>query len=52
MQWIKYAEEPKDPNKFTKEFDRFYSFFAGSYRFLMRIFPVWQHWIKNRFTPY
>ena len=43
---MKYVEEPKDKEKFTAEFDTFYTSFANVYSFALKLFPFWKRWLK------
>ena len=46
-----YTREPLDKEKFTKDFDRFYSRFAVIYGMAVKLFPFWKTWIKKA-LPY
>ncbi|MBI9049083.1 MAG: class I SAM-dependent methyltransferase [Anaerolineaceae bacterium] len=47
MKPIKYTIEPADTKKFTAQFDRFYSLFSGVYTILLKLFPIWNKWIRT-----
>jgi ubiquinone/menaquinone biosynthesis C-methylase UbiE len=40
-----YSSEPEDKAKFTQEYDRFYTQFAGTYNVIVKALPVWKRWI-------
>ena len=42
-----FTSEPIDKEKFTKEFDRFYSRFAVIYDMAVKLFPFWKTWVKK-----
>jgi hypothetical protein len=42
-----YVNKPVDSEKFTREFDHFYSASAGIYSLFTRLFPVWNKWIGS-----
>jgi ubiquinone/menaquinone biosynthesis C-methylase UbiE len=43
---VKYVEEPEDKEKFTAEFDKFYTSFAKLYMLALKIFPFWDRWLS------
>ena len=47
MAYRKYTREPEDKARFTREFDQFYTSFAKVYRIALRVFPVWQRWLRH-----
>jgi ubiquinone/menaquinone biosynthesis C-methylase UbiE len=47
----RYSAEPDDPERFTQEFNRFYSSFAPLYSKLLDIIPLWRNWIEQA-LPY
>ena len=42
-----YSTEPTDPKEFTRQFDRFYSWFAPAYDALVKLGPVWKSWLAH-----
>jgi ubiquinone/menaquinone biosynthesis C-methylase UbiE len=48
---LPYASEPEDKAKFTQDYDRFYTRFAGIYNVIVKVLPVWKRWIGQA-TPY
>ncbi|MFC1862538.1 class I SAM-dependent methyltransferase [Thermodesulfobacteriota bacterium] len=43
----KYNKEPRDKEKFTEEFDKFYSNFTAVYDIAVKRLPVWKTWIRQ-----
>ena len=43
----KYVDEPKNKEKFIRDFDKFYSGFAWAYDLFIKIFPFWKRWLKT-----
>ena len=43
---LDYVSEPKDKEKFTEGFNKFYTSFARVYDLVVKIFPFWKHWLK------
>jgi ubiquinone/menaquinone biosynthesis C-methylase UbiE len=43
----RYSGEPQDKNRFTQQFDRFYTRFARWYAWFIRVFPFWRHWLDQ-----
>ena len=46
-----FTSEPLEKEKFTKDFDRFYSRFAVIYDAAVKLFPFWKSWVKKA-APY
>jgi len=46
-----YSREPPDVREFTAAFDRFYTRFAPTYDFLVKLVPLWKRWL-NRALPH
>jgi ubiquinone/menaquinone biosynthesis C-methylase UbiE len=42
-----YSNEPEDPVKFTRNFDRFYTRYAALYDSFIRFFPLWKSWLDQ-----
>ncbi len=42
-----YTKEPEDKQKFTDDFDGFYSKFATVYDLAVRLLPLWKTWIRK-----
>jgi len=42
-----YSPEPADAERFTEQYDAFYSRFAHAYDRLVKFFPVWRNWLDN-----
>ncbi len=42
-----YTNEPDDKQKFTDDFNKFYTNFAGIYNISVKLMPVWKTWIKG-----
>jgi len=43
---VEYVPEPEDKSKFTRDFDRFYTAFAGLYGIGIKISPVYRRWLE------
>jgi ubiquinone/menaquinone biosynthesis C-methylase UbiE len=41
-----YSPEPDDRNKFTEQYDTFYSRFATVYDLVIKTLPIWRNWLK------
>ncbi len=41
-----YVNEPENKEKFTEDFNKFYTAFARIYDLATRIFPFWRRWLK------
>jgi ubiquinone/menaquinone biosynthesis C-methylase UbiE len=48
---FEYSPEPEDRNKFTEQYNNFYSRFSSIYDWLVKILPVWRNWIGTA-TPW
>ena len=44
---VVYVNEPENKEKFTNDFNRFYTGFAKLYDISVRILPFWKRWIKT-----
>ena len=44
---VNYVNEPEDKEKFTQDFNKFYTAFARAYDLATKIFPFWRHWLKT-----
>ena len=42
-----YFTEPENKEKFTDDFNKVYTVFAGIYEVVIKIFPFWRRWIKS-----
>lgn len=42
-----YNVEPRDKERFTEDFDRFYSKFTAVYDVAVKRLPIWKTWIKQ-----
>ena len=42
-----FSKEPENKEEFTKRFDEFYTKFGRLYDALVKIFPIWKHWISR-----
>lgn len=47
MKTTRFPQEPRDKERFTRTFDRFYTRFAFLYEWLIRLFPIWRRWIAH-----
>lgn len=45
-----YVKEPENKEKFTDDFNKVYTVFAGIYEVVIKIFPFWRRWIKSTIT--
>lgn len=43
----RYSDEPDDRRKFTEDFDRFYTAFAGAYDLFVKFLPLWSRWLRQ-----
>lgn len=43
---MKYVPEPEEKEKFTQQFDRFYTSFAKGYDLAVKVLPFWKRWLK------
>lgn len=46
-----YSKEPRDPKRFTQDFDRLYSRIARAFDLFVKVIPVWSAWL-NQALPY
>jgi ubiquinone/menaquinone biosynthesis C-methylase UbiE len=46
-QALAYSTEPDDKERFTQDYDRFYSGFARVYDLAVKVLPVWKSWLKQ-----
>ena len=44
---VVYSQEPKEKEKFTEDFNTFYTGFAKFYDRVTKIFPFWRRWIST-----
>ncbi|NQT62452.1 MAG: class I SAM-dependent methyltransferase [Candidatus Marinimicrobia bacterium] len=44
---VVYSNEPKNKQKFTEEFNKFYTGFASTYDIVTKIFTFWRRWINS-----
>ena len=44
---VVYSKEPKEKEKFTEDFNKFYTGFAKFYDLVTKIFPFWRRWIST-----
>jgi len=44
---LQYSAEPPDKRAFTESFDRFYSRFAVTYDWAIKLLPVWKTWLRR-----
>lgn len=42
-----YSTEPENKKQFTKDYDQMYTFFAGVYDLVVKMFPVWKNWLRQ-----
>jgi ubiquinone/menaquinone biosynthesis C-methylase UbiE len=43
----KYSPEPADSQRYTEQFNTFYSRFAAAYNWLVKAFPIWRNWLDH-----
>ncbi len=41
------SKEPDDKLRYTATFDEFYTRFAGTYDYLVKVLPLWRNWLKH-----
>lgn len=46
-----YSTDPEDPQACTRDFDAFYTRFAGIYDLMVRCLPLWKRWLGSA-LPY
>jgi len=46
-QEVTYSTEPGEREQFTRELDRMYTLFAGTYDLAVKLFPVWKTWLRH-----
>jgi ubiquinone/menaquinone biosynthesis C-methylase UbiE len=51
MFFARQTNEPPDPERYTTRFERFYTWFAEPYNWLVHTMPVWRVWIGSA-LPY
>ena len=42
---VDYVDEPEDGERFTQEFDQFYTAFAPFYDLTIKVLPFWRRWL-------
>lgn len=44
---VVYVNEPEDKEKFTNDFNKFYTAFAKTYEVAVKVLPFWKRWLKT-----